>query len=46
MTAGDLMTPDPTTVTPEASVAEAWDLMRDLDIRHLPVVEGGPSSAW
>ena len=45
MIAGDLMTPDPITVTPEASVAEAWDLMRDLDIRHLPVVEGGPSSA-
>ena len=40
MIAGDLMTPDPTTVIPEASVAEAWDLMRDLDIRHLPVVEG------
>jgi CBS domain-containing protein len=40
MTAGDLMTPDPTIVVPEASVAEAWDLMRELDIRHLPVVEG------
>ena len=40
MIAGDLMTPDHTTVIPEASVAEAWDLMRDLDIRHLPVVEG------
>jgi CBS domain-containing protein len=40
MTAGDLMTRDPTIVVPEASVAEAWDLMRDLDIRHLPVVEG------
>ena len=40
MIAGDLMTPDPTTVTPEASVAEAWDLMRVLDIRHIPVVDG------
>lgn len=40
MIAGDLMTPDPITVIPEASLAEAWDLMRDLDIRHLPVVEG------
>jgi CBS domain-containing protein len=40
MIAGDLMTPDPITVIPGASVAEAWDLMRDLDIRHLPVVEG------
>jgi len=40
MIAADLMTPDPTTVIPEASIAEAWDLMRDLDIRHLPVVEG------
>ena len=40
MIARDLMTPDPTTVTLETSVAEAWDLMRDLDIRHIPVVEG------
>ena len=38
--AGDLMTPDPITMIPEASVAEAWDLMRDLDIRHIPVVQG------
>jgi acetoin utilization protein AcuB len=41
MTARDLMTPNPVTVTPEASLAEAWDLMRDLEIRHVPVVEGG-----
>ena len=40
MIARDLMTPDPTTVTPETSVAEAWDLMRVLDVRHIPVVEG------
>jgi acetoin utilization protein AcuB len=41
MTASDLMTADPTTVTPQASVAEAWDLMRELEVRHLPVVENG-----
>jgi acetoin utilization protein AcuB len=35
------MTPDPATVTPESSVAEVWDLMRDLDIRHVPVVQDG-----
>jgi CBS domain-containing protein len=40
MIAGELMTPDPTIVTPEATVAEVWDLMRDLDIRHIPVVQG------
>ena len=39
MIAGNLMTPEPTIVIPEASVAEAWDLMGDLDIRHIPVVE-------
>jgi acetoin utilization protein AcuB len=39
MTARDLMTPDPVTVTPQASLAEAWDLMRELDVRHLPVVQ-------
>jgi CBS domain-containing protein len=39
MTAHDLMTPNPSTVAPQASIAEAWDLMRELDVRHIPVVE-------
>jgi len=39
MTARDLMTSDPLTVTPQASIAEVWDLMREVDVRHLPVVE-------
>ncbi len=39
MTAHDLMTPNPVTVSPKASIAEVWDLMRELDIRHVPVVE-------
>ena len=41
MSARDLMTPDSVTVTSQASVAEAWDLMRELEIRHIPVVEDG-----
>jgi CBS domain-containing protein len=40
MTAHDLMTANPSTVTPQASIAEAWDLMRELDARHVPVVDG------
>lgn len=40
MTAQDLMTANPSTVTPKASIAEAWDLMRELDARHVPVVDG------
>jgi CBS domain-containing protein len=40
MTARDLMTSNPATVTPRTTIAEAWDLMRELDVRHLPVVEG------
>lgn len=39
MIARDLMTPNPMTVSPEANIAEVWDLMRDLEIRHVPVVE-------
>lgn len=39
MIARDLMTSDPLTVTPRASIAEVWDLMREVDVRHLPVVE-------
>ncbi len=41
MTARDLMTPNPVTVAPQARVAEVWDLMRELEIRHVPVVEDG-----
>jgi len=40
MTARDLMTSNPATVTPRTTIAEAWDLMRELDVRHLPVIEG------
>ena len=41
MIARDLMTPDPLTVTLQASLADVWDLMREVDVRHLPVVEAG-----
>ena len=41
MRAGSLMTTHPVTVTTEATVAEALDIMRDLDIRHVPVVDRG-----
>lgn len=39
MIARDLMTPDPLTVPPQASIAEVWDLMREVDVRHVPVVQ-------
>lgn len=39
MTAGDVMTPDPETVTPEATLSDAWDLMRERGVRHVPVVK-------
>jgi acetoin utilization protein AcuB len=41
MIARELMTPDAATVTPEASIAEVLDLMREADIRHVPVVQRG-----
>jgi acetoin utilization protein AcuB len=41
MKARDLMTPSPVTVGPQASLAEVWDLMREVEIRHIPVVQGG-----
>lgn len=39
MKAGDLMTANPVTVKPTTTIAEAWDLMTQLEIRHLPVLE-------
>jgi acetoin utilization protein AcuB len=41
VTARDLMTRSPATVSPQSTIAEAWDVMRELDIRHVPVVENG-----
>jgi CBS domain-containing protein len=41
MKARDVMTPHPITVTPTATLAEVWDLMRDADIRHVPVTRDG-----
>ena len=35
----DIMTADPTTVDVSATLAEAFNLLFELDIRHLPVVE-------
>lgn len=41
MKARDVMTPNPITVTPQATLAEVWDLMREADIRHVPVARAG-----
>jgi acetoin utilization protein AcuB len=37
----DVMSTNPVTVSPEASVAEVWDLMREHVIRHIPVLDRG-----
>jgi acetoin utilization protein AcuB len=36
----DIMTPDPLTLSPTATVGEAYSLMRDRGFRHVPVTEG------
>ena len=41
MIARELMTADPVTVDSKASIADAWELMRELSIRHVPVVDHG-----
>lgn len=37
----DVMTPDPTTLEPSATVGDAYVLMKQHGFRHVPVVEGG-----
>ncbi|MEI8345342.1 MAG: CBS domain-containing protein [Candidatus Omnitrophota bacterium] len=39
--AKDFMTKDPLTLQSTATVAEAYELMRNHRIRHLPVLDGG-----
>ena len=41
MNARDVMTPNPMTIRWQATVAEAWDLMGEMEIRHVPVVDDG-----
>jgi acetoin utilization protein AcuB len=44
--ARDIMTRNPVTVSAQATVAEAADTLRDLAIRHLPVVRDGALDLW
>jgi acetoin utilization protein AcuB len=39
MIARDLMTKDPMTLTEQATVADAAELMHERDIRHVPIVD-------
>jgi len=39
LVAADLMTSNPKTIPDGASVADAIDVLEDLDVRHLPVVD-------
>jgi CBS domain-containing protein len=41
LTAAALMTPNPTTASPDISVAEAMEMMTNGRFRHLPIMEGG-----
>ncbi|SDE98288.1 CBS domain-containing protein [Rhodospira trueperi] len=38
--ADEIMTPDPHTLSPEASANDALDLMQTRGFRHLPIVDG------
>ena len=38
---GQIMTPDPITVTPESTVSSCMEIMTDNRFRHLPVMDGG-----
>jgi len=41
MKAHEVMTRNPITMAPQATLAEVWDAMREADIRHVPVARGG-----
>ena len=40
MVVEDIMTVDPVTIEPTLSIRKAVDILFELDVRHLPVVEG------
>jgi acetoin utilization protein AcuB len=37
----EVMTPDPVTLQPDATVADAYALMAERGFRHVPIIEGG-----
>jgi acetoin utilization protein AcuB len=41
MEVNEIMHTDVAVLTPQASLKDVSDLMRDRDIRHVPIVEGG-----
>lgn len=41
MKAHEVMTRYPVTIAPQATLADVWDVMREADIRHVPVARGG-----
>ena len=41
MIASEVMTRDPISVGPATSIAQVWDIMREMEIRHVPVVDRG-----
>jgi acetoin utilization protein AcuB len=41
MEVNEIMHTDVAVLTPQASLKDVADLMRDRDIRHVPIVEGG-----
>lgn len=40
LTVQELMTPEPLSVEPDASAAEVTEIMRRLQVRHVPVIDG------
>ena len=41
MTIDELMTAEPATLSPDDTVRDAIDLLRSLDVRHVPIVRNG-----
>jgi CBS domain-containing protein len=41
ITVEDVMTPDPATLAPTATVGDAYRMMKEHGFRHVPVVEAG-----
>lgn len=41
MEVNEIMRADVAVLTPQASLRDVADLMRDRDVRHVPIVEGG-----
>jgi hypothetical protein len=46
MQVNEIMTSNPRTIALTTTIGQAWEELRELDVRHLPISTGPSGSGW